>query len=112
MAAFIADGVEVEKVMLICLKCGGTVSKSKNGRPPVYCGPSCRRSAEFEIRRLDRRIARLEDQLCEERGLRGPFKDVCDLYGRGREARIAYLEGEITTAEIRFKLLLSSTESE
>ena len=33
------------------------------GRPPRYCSVACRRAAEFEIRRLDKRIDGLEDQI-------------------------------------------------
>lgn len=37
-----------------CRRCGGDVVQSGSGRPKVYCSSACRRSAEFEIRRVSR----------------------------------------------------------
>jgi hypothetical protein len=32
------------------------------GRPPTFCSVACRRVAEHELRRIDRRLAGLEDE--------------------------------------------------
>ncbi len=49
-------------------KCGKPLEQPAGaGRPPTYCGTACRRAAEFEIRRLDKLLARLEDRLSELR---------------------------------------------
>ena len=41
---------EVEKVA--CATCGGQVNQSDTGRPRVYCDITCRRVAEYRIRRI------------------------------------------------------------
>ncbi len=40
-----------------CLMCGGGIEQPATGRPRVYCGPTCRRAAEYELRRLQSRLA-------------------------------------------------------
>lgn len=55
--------------MTSCLKCGRHMEggdKTK-GRPKSYCSIGCRRAAELEIRRLNTRIADLEDQAIRAR---------------------------------------------
>jgi hypothetical protein len=81
------------------------------GRPPTFCSVACRRVAEAELRRVDRRLAGLEVDL-----------DAADLdiasetYGPGAKAvhkRRAALEAAIVTATARQRLLyarLSDTE--
>lgn len=39
---------------------GRPLTRPATGRPPVYCSVACRRVAEAELRRIDRRIASLE----------------------------------------------------
>ncbi len=50
-----------------CRICGGPLPVGTTGRPRTYCGTPCRRSAELEIRRLDRRLGDLEERLAELR---------------------------------------------
>jgi hypothetical protein len=45
-----------------CRKCGGRLVIPSTGRPPTYCSIACRRSAEFEIRRISRRLEGLENE--------------------------------------------------
>jgi hypothetical protein len=51
--------------MSSCLKCGSPLDHTPgtNGRPPSYCGEACRRLAEYEIRRINRRLEQLEASL-------------------------------------------------
>lgn len=50
--------------MSSCLKCAKPLpERAGAGRPPVYCGVGCRRAVEYEVRRLSRRLERLEDDL-------------------------------------------------
>ncbi len=50
--------------MADCLKCGAPLPEPPaTGRPPVYCGPGCRRAVEYEVRRITRRLERDEDEL-------------------------------------------------
>ncbi len=41
---------------------GTPLPPSATGRPPTYCSVGCRRTAEYELRRLDRRLGSLEVQ--------------------------------------------------
>jgi hypothetical protein len=50
-----------------CLICGATLERPATGRPPTYCGVPCRRAAELERGRLDRRLERLEDSAAKLR---------------------------------------------
>ncbi len=50
--------------MADCLKCGAPLpAPPATGRPPVYCGPGCRRAVEYEVRRITRRLEHNEDEL-------------------------------------------------
>ena len=53
-----------------CKTCGGELPVSPEprlGRSRRYCSPSCRKAAELEQRRIDRRIERLEGRLSDVR---------------------------------------------
>ncbi len=39
---------------------GNALTPPATGRPPLYCSVACRRVAEAELRRIDRRLASLE----------------------------------------------------
>ena len=39
---------------------GRPLARSATGRPPTFCSTACRRVAEHELRRIDRRLAGLE----------------------------------------------------
>lgn len=43
-----------------CPVCSQPVQDTGIGRPRTFCSPGCRRTAEAEVRRLDRRLAALE----------------------------------------------------
>jgi hypothetical protein len=84
--------------MTICLKCGLQiqVGEKTKGRPKSYCSIGCRRAAELEIRRLDSRIADLEDQVTRAR-----------LPGYLVLTPAEVLHGEITRLEARLRHLLN-----
>jgi hypothetical protein len=51
-----------------CPVCGCTVDPVVGrGRPKLFCSAPCRRLATAEVRRLDARIGRLEDELSQWR---------------------------------------------
>jgi len=51
-----------------CPQCSRPITSSSGpGRPKIYCGPGCRRAAEFEIKRTNDRLAGLEQRLSESR---------------------------------------------
>jgi hypothetical protein len=43
-----------------CRICTAPLAQKPTGRPPTYCGELCRRLAEHEVRRLQRRLTTLE----------------------------------------------------
>jgi len=51
-------------VAAVCRKCSAPVARGDGpGRPRSYCSVACRRSAERELRRLDRQIEAVEDRV-------------------------------------------------
>ncbi len=48
--------------MTTCPIDGVPLVRPPTGRPPTFCGVACRRVAEHELRRLDRRLAGLEEE--------------------------------------------------
>ncbi len=47
-----------------CPRCGRVIqTPSGAGRPATYCSPGCRRAAEYEIRRIDDHLTKLESRL-------------------------------------------------
>lgn len=44
----------------LCPQCGSTLLQASTGRPRVYCGEVCRRSAEYELRRVQALLTRAE----------------------------------------------------
>lgn len=87
-----------------CVKCGRPVKKPATGRPPDYCSTGCRRSAEFEIRRINRLLEKLEERASRLR--HEPDKGVMDWAHRTHAQALADCEAEIVDAEERLRLLL------
>lgn len=46
-----------------CLKCGAAYDPATGGRPARYCSTGCRRAGKNEIRRIDRAIEAVEEQI-------------------------------------------------
>ncbi len=93
-----------------CLKCRRAVEQLPTGRPRSYCSTACRRTAEFEIRRLVRRIERLDTDLEHLRGVRDD--GIPDVYGHSPKKRRALLAQGIKAAEARLRALLDTGEIE
>ena len=89
--------------LLTCAKCGKAMSKPSTGRPPRWCSTGCRRSAEREIRRLDRRLESLETQRVD---LKSDRSGLRDMGGRSPEQQVAANAEAIEEAEARLKRLL------
>ena len=86
--------------MCSCVKCGLKIKlASSTGRPKQYCSPACRRAAEYEIRRVDARLAGLENDMQAHR--LGRMMDI-----NGDNAALLTLE--IARAELRLKELLAA----
>jgi hypothetical protein len=89
-----------------CRKCGRAVVSPATGRPRVWCSDGCRRAADYEVRRIVRRLERLEDALPTWRTAvdRGRHPRGGSLkYAR---ERLADLDGERIACEQRLALLL------
>lgn len=87
---------------LTCAKCGSPMQRPEGaGRPPTYCSETCRRLIEYEIRRIDRRLAKYEDQLREEHADRNAPDAWIDNLGRTRTQRLSDLRKWIREDEQR-----------
>lgn len=91
-----------------CLKCGAVVDQAQRGRPRSFCSTACRRLAEFELRRVARRIERLETNLESLRGVRDD--GIPDGYGHSPQKRWELLVLGIKEAEKRLRDLLDTGE--
>ncbi len=79
-----------------CAKCGGEIPEQEIGRPKIYCSTGCRRAAEFEIRRINSTLGKLEEKLTNARlG-----------YGCDPEKTVKLLQSEIVRHEARLVALL------
>jgi hypothetical protein len=50
-----------------CRTCSRKLKRPSTGRPPTYCSLACRRSGEFAVRRIARRLETLEAARSEAR---------------------------------------------
>lgn len=96
-----------------CLKCPAPVPQAGRGRPRDYCSTGCKRAAEFEVRRITRRLERLEDDRSELRlNLDGGGKAAEKYSGPYQTAafsrQLAAVEREIAATEDRLRTLLSA----
>lgn len=91
-----------------CIKCGVLIqTKAATGRPSSYCSPSCRKSAEYEIGRINRRLADFENDLIREK-MHQPKDRGVNIYGEKCHERIEALETAIVESEARLKCLLAA----
>ena len=91
-----------------CVECGRAVEHLPTGRPRSFCSTACRRLAEFELRRVARRIERLETNLESLRGVRDD--GIPDGYGHSPQKRRELLVLGIKEAEKRLRDLLDAGE--
>lgn len=92
-----------------CRKCRTTIAQNTTGRPALYCSISCRRASEQEIRRIQQRLANLEDQLIDCKLNRSSM-----MYwdGTSAEERSTLLREVIAEEEAKFKALLGGDDSQ
>ncbi|MGH8659840.1 MAG: hypothetical protein ACREV4_15545 [Gammaproteobacteria bacterium] len=90
---------------LACRSCGALLAKPKAGQRQFYCSAGCRKSAEYEIRRVNRRLESLETSLSSMRiNPRDEFLEMID--GRTHSERVAAVEAELAILKARFRELL------
>ncbi len=88
-----------------CAQCGGVLPAphASGGRPPTYCNPACRRAAEYELRRIQSTLTRLEKVELDER------LDIRSVrpYGVSRPAFLKSIQTERARQETRLRVLLA-----
>lgn len=93
--------------MKLCIKCCKPLEKPATGRPPSYCSTACRRAAEYELKRLQRHLERLET---EGEELRHSRIKLGDWLGRSHRQQVNDNRKAIARAEERLRDLLEETE--
>jgi hypothetical protein len=94
---------------MTCPICGaGIAPKSKTGRPAIYCSVGCRRASEYELRRLQARLIRLEDEA--EACRRDRRTGLTHLNGATQQEHAADVAREIQRAQGRLRELLAHNE--
>ena len=92
-----------------CLICGGVLVQSAVGRPRRYCGPVCRRAAEYAIRRAQALLLRAA------RGAQSAALLVltCESWQRREaETRRGFWEAEVERLEGELRELLAGLGGE
>ncbi len=80
--------------------------KPATGRPPSYCSTACRRAAEYELKRLQRHLERLET---EGEELRHSRLKLGDWLGRSHRQQVADNRRTLAEKETRLRELLEET---
>ena len=94
-----------EKSHQTCRICGVHLPPKKPaGRRRIYCSKVCRRLAEFEVRRLETRIERLET---EAENCRRDHSGLLGGFGETVEQRLADIAEETRLAVARLRVLLA-----
>ncbi len=94
----------------VCVKCGSDLKIPKTGRKPRYCGPACRRAAEYELRRVQRTLENLESW---ERGYRQDLDEGYPSTGPNlayTRKKHAWYTAEIARTEARMRELCDTNE--
>ncbi len=89
-----------------CVRCGAGLSGRDGRRRPKFCSVGCRRTAEYEVRRLVRRLERVDDRLAELREVRAGVIYGFSLRRERADADAAHFEAERRRAEDRLAELL------
>jgi hypothetical protein len=92
-----------------CINCNQPINDQpeNGGRYKDYCSVSCRRMAEREILRIEKRISDLEERLVDLRTMK---PDAMLANGRVHEV-IRLVEAELKNQNARFKHLLSADKT-
>ncbi len=91
-----------------CPKCSKEFefTEGGRGRPPTYCGDTCRRLAEFEIRRVSRELDRLEERRIRLRDDVLADSYLKDFHGRAASRQYEHCALLIEEQENRLRALL------
>lgn len=90
-----------------CLECGGEMPvAAPTGRPAVYCGAVCRRSAEYAIRRSQvilTRAMRAQQDARRAHVLKLGWNE------KERDAEVAFWDAEVGRLRLEMRQLLDGT---
>lgn len=107
--------VEEHPPGLACVRCGAAFPPRNCGRTRRYCGVSCRRSVEYEVRRVRRRLARQHAELARrielDRANGGLLRGLRGLDGSTWAGDTAAIEGEVTFLRARLAELRRGTSA-
>lgn len=96
-----------------CVKCFRPLEQAQTGRPPRYCGEPCRRAAEYEVKRLQRRLETLEEDRRTLRhtrqGYHGNYSGR-DKLGRDLKQARKDTDQDIAEMETRLRVLVGGDE--
>ncbi len=85
-------------VRLTCAACKGPIEQAASGRPRKFCSEGCRRSADLEVRRLDRQLDIAESRL---RGARDWLAKIEAGFASGGTQTKPMAVFDVTRAELR-----------
>jgi hypothetical protein len=86
-----------------CVKCGNPLAQPRTGRRAIYCSASCRRSAEFEIRRVQRALEAVERNI--RRYQRDVATEDAGFFAEAGWVKAALAESERQRDELEARLL-------
>ena len=92
-----------------CRICGAPLITPVTGRPPTYCGASCRKFADHGIRRADREIERIAREVS---ATRAELATATRPVPTGLTVRLDAWEYEQPLAEERLQMLLGGADDE
>ena len=93
-----------------CPKCNEPIQRPPGkGRPAIYCSPSCRAAASYEIKRILRRLEAFELRRSALRVEQGLDREIHDYLGRTRQEQLVDIEQQIKADEERLRVLLSES---
>lgn len=92
-----------------CPQCGNSLPPAPaRGRPPTYCGTTCRRAAEFEIKRIQARLLSAERAEIKSR-----LDEVTYSYGRKDHSReTEFWQSEVVRIKAELRTALAGLAAE
>lgn len=92
-----------------CVKCGETLpERTGPGYPRSYCSQACKRAAEFEVRRINRHLERLESSRSDARTTAEHHPDMTTIGMVTVTQRVEAISAEIARTETRLHELLEA----
>lgn len=87
-----------------CRECGRLVEQPAVGRPRSYCSVTCRRAAEYELRRVQSLLSRAQSRE-QDAALKVTLAEKWE--AREAEAALAFWRGEVARLRAELRALLA-----